>query len=282
MTTVLVTGARGKTGREVAAQLAARPDARVRGGSSDPRAVEIDGVEPVRFDWADEGTWGAALEGVDALYVARPEIADAPERVAALLARADGVDRVVLLSELDAENLDDGTWERRTELAVERGADNWTILRPTWFFQVLTDERYFLDAVRSGALELPSGGAAISFIDTRDIAGVAVEALLEDGHARRAYALTGPEALTLAQVAERLAAVTGYTVEHVDPPLDDVVEGLAGEGYEQWFVDYARGVYERVQAGRHGQLTDDLARFDGGSPRTLDAFVTEHAGAWAR
>jgi uncharacterized protein YbjT (DUF2867 family) len=95
MTTVLVTGARGNTGREVAALLAARDGVSVRGGGRDPDVVRLNGVTAVRFDWAEPDTWAGALEDVEAVYLARPDIEDAPDRVEAFLAAAAHVDTIV-------------------------------------------------------------------------------------------------------------------------------------------------------------------------------------------
>ena len=87
MARILITGVRGKTGATLAELLAARPDVEVLGGSSDPSTVTTDGVRPVAFSWDEPAGWPAATDGIDAVYVVRPDRRDAPERIAKLVRR---------------------------------------------------------------------------------------------------------------------------------------------------------------------------------------------------
>ncbi len=122
MTTILMTGARGNTGR-LLGPLLARRGATVRGGSRTPATVDLPGVTPVAFDWDDPATWAPALDGVDALYVQRPEVEAAPALIAALIDAAPAAARVVLLSDdIHGADVPAGSWEGRVERAVaERG-----------------------------------------------------------------------------------------------------------------------------------------------------------------
>ena len=171
MTRVLITGVRGKTGAPLAELLAARPGVDVLGGSSDPSSVTIDGVRPTSFSWDDPSGWAAATDGVDAVYLVRPDRADAPDLVAALLAETPRDARIVLLSEQDADSFAPGSWALRVEQAVRESGHAWTILRPSWFMQVFADPRYYGDELaQHGRLAFPSGGASVAWIDARDIA----------------------------------------------------------------------------------------------------------------
>jgi uncharacterized protein YbjT (DUF2867 family) len=271
---VLVTGARGKTGREVVAQLAAR-GVRVRAGSRTP-GQETGTVRPVRFDWEEPATWPEAVAGAGAVYLMRPDLADAPDRVAELTGMSPDA-HVVLLSEQGAETLPDTSWERGAERAVTDQVRTWTLLRPSWFQQVLTDPRYYLGAIQGeGVLPLSTGGAKIAFVDARDIAAVAVAALLDPADsAGSAYEITGPEGLTLVQVAELVAAASGRPVVAADPPVAEAVAGL-----EPWLVDQLTGVLERVRDGVFGEVTDDVERVTGNPPIPMATFVKEHADLW--
>jgi uncharacterized protein YbjT (DUF2867 family) len=274
---VLVTGVRGKTGRALAAQLAARGTP-VRGGSSDPDRVEVAGASPVAFDWAKPATWADALDGVDAVYLVRPDIEDAAERVAAFVAGVPRGARVVLLSELGAEQLPPGHWVARVERSVVDGGRPWTLLRPNWFHQVLTDDRFFRsDIADRGVLSVPSGGAAIGWVDTRDIAAVAVEALTAPGHEEAAYTLTGPGPLRVDEVARLVGAAAGREVRALDPPAAEAIAGA-----EPWLAAVLSDLYERVRTGVFAAVTDDVRRVTGRSPRSLADFVGANASAWAQ
>ncbi|MDQ4052178.1 MAG: NAD(P)H-binding protein [Actinomycetota bacterium] len=271
---VLVTGARGKTGREVVAQLAARGVA-VRAGSRTPGAASRT-VRPVPFDWDEPATWSDAVGGVDAVYLMRPDVEDAPARVAELAAMTPDA-HVVLLSEQGAGGLADNSWERGAELAVTDRVRTWTLLRPSWFHQVLTDPRYYVESIRDdGVLSLPTGGARIAFVDARDIAAVAVAALLDPtGSAGAAYEITGPESLTLKEVADLLAAASGRDVVAADPPIEEAVTGLPS-----WLADQLGGVLDRVRDGVFGRVSGDVEGVTGNPPISVATFVTEYADLW--
>jgi uncharacterized protein YbjT (DUF2867 family) len=141
---------------------------------------------------------------------------------------------------------------------------------------VFTDDRYFRrDIADRGVLAMPTGGAAVSWVDARDIADVAVEALTAAGHTGAAYTISGPDALRLDEVARLLGGAIGRPVRAVDQSQADAVAGL-----EPWFVALLHDVYERVRAGRFADVTDDVERVTGRPARSLAAFIAEHVSAW--
>jgi len=272
----LVTGVRGKTGVPLAELLHAR-GVEVLGGSSDPSMVRLDGVRPVAFSWDDPSGWAVASDGVDAIYLVRPDRPDAPELVEALLTELPQRARVVLLSEQDA---DDETrqasgsagWATRVEHAVRGGEHEWTILRPSWFMQVFTDERFYRDQIRAGALAFPSGGGAdVAWIDARDIAAVAERALLDPGRAGETYEITGPKALSLPRTAELLTAAVGRSVLHREVGIDEAVADL--DGFDR---DLTVLTFERVAAGSFATATDTVEQVTGRPARTLQTFLADH------
>jgi uncharacterized protein YbjT (DUF2867 family) len=266
MTRVLITGVRGKTGAPLAEMLAARPGVDVLGGSSDPSSVTTDGVLPAPFSWDDPSGWTAATDGVDAVYIVRPDRADAPELVAALLAETPGDARIVLLSEFDADSFEPGSWALRVEQAVRESGHAWTILRPNWFMQVFADPRYYRDELeKHGRLPFAGGGASVAWIDTHDIAAVAKRALLDEGHAGQVYELSGPEAMTLPRTAEVLSGALGRPVSHVEITIPDAVAGMP-EGFER---DEFTWTFERLRDGVFSGVTDAVERVTGRPPRSL-------------
>src|SRR5689334_21724311 len=122
---ILVTGARGKTGREVV-RLLRQGGTEVRAGSSRPDAQ-------TRFSWDDPATWA---HDADAVYLMRPDVPDAPDLVGGVLDRNPRA-HVVLLSEQGAGDLPADHWPRLVEAVVTARARSYTLLRPSWFHQVL-------------------------------------------------------------------------------------------------------------------------------------------------
>jgi len=269
--TVLVTGVRAKTGLPLATSLAARDDVVVRGGSSDPATVDLDGVEAVAFSWDAPDTWDAAVDGVDAVFVVRPDRPDAPELIGDLLARTAAGARVVLLSDLDAGFGGAGRWSLRVEEAVAASGRPWVALRPGWFAQVLTDPRFFLTPiVEDGELPYPAGDAALAWIDARDIAAVAEVVLLEDTHDGRVLTLTGPAAWTLAETAALVSRALGRPVVHRD---QTVAEATAGS--EGFVLDLDVVTFERVREGVFAVVTDTVAEVTGRPARRFEDYVAE-------
>ncbi|WP_369255200.1 nucleoside-diphosphate sugar epimerase [Geodermatophilus amargosae] len=278
MDRILVTGVRGKTGVPLAELLLTRPGVEVLGGSSDPATVTVDGVRPTAFSWDDPSGWPAATDGVDAVYVVRPDRADAPELIGALLDVMPARTRVVLLSERDADSVGPDGWAPRAERAVTGSGRSWTVLRPSWFMQVFPDPRFHRDRlVDAGDLPFSSGGADVAWIDARDIAAVAERALLDEGHAGRVYELSGPEALSLPRTAELLSGAVGHPVVHREVSIDEAAAGT--EGFER---DLTVLTFERVRAGVFAVVTDTVERVTGRPARTLEAFLADAGPALRR
>jgi uncharacterized protein YbjT (DUF2867 family) len=270
VTRILITGVRGKTGAPLAQRLARRGGVDVLGGSSDPSTVAIDGVRPVALSWDGSSGWPAATDGVDAVYVVRPDRPDAPELVAGLIADTPDHAHVVLLSGQEAAASPPDRWARRTEDAVRDGGRTWTVLRPGWFMQVFTDARFFRGQIDAGTLPFSSGGASVAWIDTRDIAAVADRVLLEPGHAGRTYELSGPEAVTLPRTAELLSGALGRPVAHVELTIEEAVAGT--EGFER---ELSAATFERLHAGVYAAVTDTVERVTGRPARTLQTFLAD-------
>ena len=270
MTRVLITGVRGKTGVPLAKLLAARPGVDVLGGSSDPSSIAIGGVTPTSFSWDDPSGWAAAIDGVDAVYLVRPDRADAPDLVAALLAETPGDARVVVLSEQDADSFAPGSWALRVERAVRESGHVWTMLRPSWFMQVFTDPRFYRDEIAEhGRLPFASGQATVAWIDARDIAAVAERALLDEGHDGRVYELSGPEAITLPRTAEVLSGALGRPVSHVEITIADAVADMP-EGFER---DEFVWTLERLHDGAFSGVTDAVEQVTSHPARSLARFL---------
>ncbi|WP_369130787.1 NmrA family NAD(P)-binding protein [Modestobacter roseus] len=270
-TRVLVTGVRGKTGSPLAELLAARAGVEVLGGSGDPATVTAAGVRPTAFSWDDPAGWRGAVQGVDAVYLVRPDRPDTPELVGALLDQVPPRAHVVLLSEQAADDPDPDGWAVRVERAVEVSGHSWTVLRPSWFMQVFTDPRFYRDLLAGGGeLPFPDGGAAIAWIDARDIAAVAERALLEPGHSGRVHELTGPEALTLPRTAELLSGVAGGPVVHREVTVEEALTGT--EGFDR---DLLALTYDRVRRGSFTPVAGTVEQVTGRPARTLAAFLAE-------
>ncbi|MEU9107670.1 NAD(P)H-binding protein [Streptomyces xanthophaeus] len=261
---ILVTGATGTTGSRTAAQLIA---AGHRVKAAGRRATPLPGAEPVRFDWYEPATFGAALDAVDRAYLV-PPIGD-PDPAAVMTpflrqARAAGVRRVVLLSSsaIPAGGPAVGAVHR----ALPGLFDEWAVLRPSWFMQNFTGAHAHADSIREeGVIRTAAGSGRVAFVDADDIAAVAVHALTAGRAPGTDLVLTGPQALSHDDVALILTQVTGRPVVHRHLTYEDLRERLAA-AIPQEFAAMLAALDRAIAEGAEDRTTDTVRRLTGRPP----------------
>ncbi|WP_020496425.1 MFS transporter [Sciscionella marina] len=277
--TVLVTGATGTVGSALVPALQAR-GVTVRAMTREADRG-IPGLQNVIADLRDPESVAAALNGVDAAFLNSPSEPDA----AALqirfadLARQAGVDRLVLLSQY-AARADSPVrflrWHAEVEAHLaEIGLDH-SVLRPNLYLQALLG---FAGTIAAGWFAAPIGEAAVSAIDTRDIADAAATVLTSPGHTGRTYTLTGPRAVTHDEIAAALSAETGRDITFLDAPAEQFTAALAGvlpawqlEGLVEDYAHYARGEADQVHTA--------VPELTGHPARDVTEFARDYASAF--
>ncbi|MFJ4189286.1 NAD(P)H-binding protein [Kitasatospora sp. NPDC089509] len=270
----LVIGATGTTGSRVTARLVARGH-RVKAASR--RATPVAGAEAVRFDWHDPATFAAALSGTDRVYLVPP--IGAMEPAAVMLpfleqARAAGVRRAVLLSSsaIPAGGPATGPVHR----ALPELFEEWAVLRPSWFMQNFTGDHPHAHSVRTdGVLLTATGEGRVGFVDADDIAAVAVHALTDPQAPDTDLVLTGPQALSYADVAVILAEVTGRPVVHRRLTDEQMREHLTGTGMPAEFAAMLAAMDRAIAEGAEDRVTDTVQRLTGRPPRGFRSLVEQ-------
>ncbi|TNE89600.1 MAG: SDR family oxidoreductase [Deltaproteobacteria bacterium] len=276
--TVLVLASTGTTGTATVRHLLAA-GATVRGATRDPSRAPKDTV-PTLFDWDDRGTWGPALDGVDAVYLVNP--AYRPDEVAlatALVdaAKAAGVRKIVKLSAMGVEHFPEST-HRQVELYIENSGLQWVHLRPTFFMENFAT--FYGGPIKAeGAIYLPAGDGKTPFIASTDIGASAAKALLGDDSGE-AWTLTGPELLDHAEVAEKLTDALGKPVRYIDVPEQGWASSLQEAGMPPLAIDVLVGLYQGVRAHAFEQVTDTVPAVLGRSPVGFDQWSRDHKDAW--
>ena len=274
--TVLVLAATGKTGRRVVDLLERR--------SVTVRAASRSAGHP--FDWNNRATWKPALEGVDAAYVVDRQDQsghwEAEVHIPAFvdLAVSLGVRRLVVLQARVYEQAGDKLLIAGERAVRECGVE-WTILRPNWFAQNF-DEGVLLKDVLAGELWLPAGGAVEPWVDAGDIAAVAVEALLNDGHAAQIYEVSGNRALGFADVAEEISRATGREIRYIPNTREEHIARLLSRGVPIDYATFVCGLIGQMRLGRNATVTDTVERVTGRPPRDFSDFAKAAAarGVW--
>lgn len=135
-----------------------------------------------------------------------------------------------------------------------------------------------------GALPQTSGTGATGWIDTHDIAAVAARALVEPGHEGQEYVLTGPELLSMPDIAAQLTAVIGRRIRYLHLPSALFYARLRATGNDAWtarglrhqFIDVLRNGHDNGEV-----LTDTVRVLTGREPRTFREFAEQHRAAFA-
>ncbi|MBJ7520546.1 MAG: NmrA family NAD(P)-binding protein [Solirubrobacteraceae bacterium] len=276
MTDILILGGTGKTGRRLATIL--------RDQGHSVRTAARSGAD-VSFDWDDPASRTAALQGADRVYLVPPALRlDHAPLVGAFLdeAVAAGVRHVTFLSAGGVQFAPPEAALRAIELMlVGRDDITHTILRPSWFLQNLT-EGFMAPMIAEGTLALPAGDGAEAFIDAEDIAAVAAATLVDPAaHAGREYNLTGPEAITHAELAARISAATGREVRYVDADRAAWIEGVQGAGVPADYAELLAGLFDVIRDGHGSRPTGDVEAVLGRRARGVEAFVTAAAASAA-
>ena len=274
---ILVTGATGNIGSHVVTGLLER-GAGVRVLARRP-AVAAASLPPqvhvVAGDLSDPGSLGDALDGVDAVFLLWPFLAaDGMDAVAAAIAKH--ARHVVYVSAMsvtdDGDPAGNGVWGA-VEDALRRSGVAWTFLRVGG---LATNTLQWASAIRAGEpVRMPYPAAARSLIHERDIADVAVHALTGDGHAGKAYVLTGPAVLTMAEQVGAIAAVAGRQPAVVAQPLDEARAQLA-EWTNPSFADgalrYWAGLVDAPEP-----VSRTVEEITGRPARTFATWAADHA-----
>lgn len=269
-TRVLVTGAAGTVGGRVCAQLAAA-GADVRAATRYPeRLKKSEHIQPAAVDLTDPDSLARAVDDTDAVFLIWPffdAVEDARRKVAPIAEiLGNSVPRVVYLSSQGVEKDRRNFWSV-VEDAVAARVDTWTMLRPTGF---AANARQWIPQLAEGdVVRWPFGRMARPLIHESDIATVAVDALLHDGHAGEDIVITGPELISQEAQIHAIGAATGRVLrwEEISRKQAAAEFGLSDMMLDAWegFITDPEPVTDAV-----GRLTDRPAL-------TFAEWACEHA-----
>ena len=288
--TILVIGATGTVGSEVVRQLSAK-GADVRACChtlSKADQIRGPGVEIVELDYNKPETVEAAFKGVEKLFLLTPVVDNLVEITAQLVAEAKkaGVKRIVKQSTVGLELGADAEarippirWLRQAEEIVEESGIPYTFVRPTGFMQNFSN--FYRQTIKEqDAIYTNAGEGKECFVDARDIAAVAVEALTGDGHEGKIYTTTGPEALSHNQVAEILSEVLDRKISHVNMSDEDARKGMKEAGLPDWMINAAIEADKLTREGRGSAVLPTVEEVTGKKPRSFEQFARDYAEAF--
>ncbi|MBE1585232.1 NAD(P)H-binding protein [Nonomuraea angiospora] len=283
---ILVTGATGSIGTHLV-RLFQEKGVAFKALVRDEGKARALGCDVVVGDFDDPGSLVPAMEGVDRLFLnaggAQPVDGEQPmvrqQKAAIDAARAAGVSRVVKVSVSGAHRggrLAQGAhWE--IEEYLKASGLGWSMLRPGGFMQNFVTGTAGFTA--DGKLLDVYGGAPVSYIDCHDIAACAAALLTGSGGLGETYELTGPQALTCAEIAQELSAALGRTVEHAELSPDELAAGLRAQGLPARFADDLAELSRQVASGSMAATTTAVRDLTRREPRTFGEFLAANAEA---
>jgi uncharacterized protein YbjT (DUF2867 family) len=276
---IAVTGATGFVGGAVARGLAERGIAQRLVVREPGRAPRLDGAE-VRGarSYGDADAMRAALDGVETLFlVPAEESVDrvTEHRTAVDAAVSAGVRRIVYLSFLGAA----------ADATFTLARDHWATeehIRAAGVAFTFPRMSLYLDFIprmvgADGAIAGPAGEGRAGVVSRADVADVVVALLTSRGHDGATYDVTGPEALTVGEMAATLAECSGKPIKYKDETLEEAHTSRSSYGAPAWQVEAWISTYTAIAAGEFDRVTDTVERLTGHPPLTLAAFVRAQA-----
>jgi uncharacterized protein YbjT (DUF2867 family) len=281
---ILVTGSTGAIGGEVVRLLseAGTPARALIRNPNQPQGLSC--VTWVTGDLSKPETLPSAFASCTTLFLlsGNGENAGDLQHNALAAARQAGFAHVVKLSAFGASRRSNsliGRLHYQIEKELEDSGMGWTMLRPHHFSQNLLSQAK--NIIKDGVVYSSSGDGKIPFVDTRDIAAVAVVTLTQRGHVGKKYVITGAEKISYREATEILSKAIGKPLRFIDEPPDEARARLIREGQAPALVDslLAIAAYQRA-GGPTETITTVIKDLTGQPPRTFAEFARDYADAF--
>lgn len=280
MKRILVTGSTGTIGSEVVAQLAGS-EVQVRALTrNSQKAVMPAGVEVAQGDLTDPASLDRCLAHVDAVFLVwTAPLSAAAEAIARIAQHAK---HLVLLSAphqtphpFFQQPNPMAAMQRELERLIVASGLTWTFVRPTMF--AANALHWWAPQIRHGdVVRWPYGDAPTSPIHERDVAAVAVRALLDSAHEGRDYVITGPESLTQREQVLAIGEVLGRPLRFDELTPDEAREQL---GFPPAAADMLFNAWSAA-LGQPAYLTSSVEEITGNPARAFREWVRDHAAAF--
>jgi uncharacterized protein YbjT (DUF2867 family) len=279
----LITGATGTVGSLVVKNLierGERPQIFVRDAKK-ARTRYGDRVDVFVGDLADTEAMKPALMDVDALFLVNSgHTLAVQDGAAAEIAEAAGVKHLVKLSSYDArEQVGTGIWHARGESAIRASGISFTFVQPSGF---MSNALHWASSIRAdGVVRSATGDGKIPFIHPRDIADVATQALTSGRYIRESLPITGPEALSYAEMTAKIGTAVGKPLQFQSISDDEARQQQTSSGDPEPMIEAHLSIFRAIREGRLAKVTDTVERILGRKPITFDEWVQENVAVFA-
>lgn len=278
----LITGATGDVGERVVdllVQRGERPRVFVRDAHK-ARSRFGDRVDVFVGDLASRESLTGALEGIDEFFLVNsgPQI-PVRDELASTAAKAARVKHLVKLSSMDVyHSLAIGAWHERGEAAIRAGGIPFTFVQPTGFMSNLLAWAPSIKA--EGVVRASTGDGRRPFIHSDDIAAVAVMTLTNRAYDGESLPITGPEALSFAEVTAKIGSAIGKPLAFQPISDEEACERYSRISGSTEETEAHVALWRAIREGRLATVNNNVERILGHEPITLDQWLVENAGAF--
>ena len=275
-------------GGRVTAQLAERgaPVRAMAHSEEGARQVERSGVEAIVADLDDAESLERAVRGVETVFLVTPMDSRVRSREGNVLAAAQrgGVSRIVKLYGAVKHHHDRlGSQHDASVEAIKASGLHWALVSPTSVLETsLLSMIPWIENV--GAIVASAGHGRVAHVAADDVARAAAVVLAEREENGRDYVVTGPDLLSMEEVAGLMSEATGKSIPYTDLSDEDLTNALvqgAGMSPEQAEI----GVVCHFRAWRNGDaeaLTDTYRELTGKAPTKVADWIAAHRDAFAQ
>jgi uncharacterized protein YbjT (DUF2867 family) len=287
MNKVLITGARGNIGKELAKVFKVKDVPFIAGVTDLSKSQDLVsmGYKVKEINYSKPETLIEAMKDVDYLYLMSPLTEHMLEytKNALTAAKEAGVKFILRLSVIGANphaNFELSRIQGFADESVIHSGITHCIIRPNTFMQNYIN--VYGGMIKSmDSIYLPQGEGKISFIDTRDIAAAAAEILMNSqDHKNEIYGLTGPEALTNHDVADILSRATDKNIQYF--PIEDEAarQQMMKMRMTPWMADAIIGYSTHARHGGLAYISPDIQKILGKQPISFGKFAEEYKKVW--
>ncbi len=277
---IAVTGATGFVGGRVARILADAGVAQRLVVRNPARAPKLPASDVATAAFGDRPGVEHALQGIQTvLMVSAAESATRLAEHKAFIdgAAAAGVNHVVYTSFMGAAPDAIFTLARdhfATEEYLKASGMAWTFLRDNFYLDFMP-----MMVGDDGVIRGPAGNGRAALISRRDVAEVAAAVLLDPhSYAGRSYDLTGPEALSMTEVAATLSGGQGRNIAFHDETIPEAYESPKAWDAPQWQYDAWVSTYTAIASGAMAGVSTSVEDITGRPPQSLAEFLSAQVG----
>lgn len=284
---VLVSGAGGQMGRRVVDLLVAGGGVEVVAGTRDPNKLTgLADVAVRKVDFDDPLTLDAAFAGIDRVLIISTDAIGVPgqrqrqHRAAVDAAARAGVSHIVYTSMPRPEPgslIPFAPDHYETEQAIERSGRPFTILRNSWYAENLLGS--LPPVLASGKWYTSAGEGRIAYVAREDTARAAAAALARDAQVSARFDITGPKAMTVAEIAALATKLFGKPIEVVQVSDEQLAGGLRAAGLPDFVIPLIVGTDANARSGRFDVASDAVLKLTGKPAQSLESFLQANRAA---